>query len=175
MQSIHSTLDQAWRARSTHLYVRVVSPLKRTSIYMITIQSMLPAGTQLHDLPADIQDNLRDLHRRVAALEAASGLHFEPTSGLRTMARHQAIYAEINAKRAKKNLAPLRVPLGSRHLYGQAVDIWDPKGKLKQWCAANVQKLADQGIYCEAFEATPTWVHMQSRAPKSGNRFFKPC
>jgi len=44
------------------------------------------------------------------------------TSGWRSLAHHKAIYAEINAKRAKLKQAPLPVPLKSWHLSGLAVD-----------------------------------------------------
>lgn len=67
-----------------------------------------------------------------------------------------------------------QIPLGSCHLTGDAVDIADPDGELQKWLKKNVKKLEALGLYCEDFKYTPGWVHIQQRAPKSGNRFFIP-
>ena len=45
------------------------------------------------------------------------------TSGGRSWAHHLAIYSQLNAQRAKKGLAPLKIPTGSWHLKFLAVDI----------------------------------------------------
>lgn len=66
--------------------------------------------------------------------------------------------------------------MGSSHLYGCAVDISDPNGKLAYWLQTCVgkNKLTDCGLWCENPEKTKGWVHLQSYAPKSMNRFFNP-
>ena len=66
-----------------------------------------------------------------------------------------------------------KIPFGSAHLTGEGVDIADD-GELQRWLKVNVKKLKELGLYVEDFSATPTWVHIQNRAPKSGNTFFKP-
>lgn len=66
-----------------------------------------------------------------------------------------------------------KIPLSSAHITGKAVDIADD-GSLQKWILSNVKKLEEQGLYCEDFGSTPTWVHLQSVAPKSGKRFFLP-
>lgn len=67
-----------------------------------------------------------------------------------------------------------KIPFGSCHLTGDGVDIADPDGALQKWLKKNVKKLEELGLYCEDFKYTPGWVHIQQRAPKSGNRFFIP-
>jgi hypothetical protein len=62
----------------------------------------------------------------------------------------------------------------SRHLFGKAVDISDPKRELQAWCRTNEKLLEEIGLWCEDFNATPTWVHFQVESPKSGKRFFMP-
>lgn len=67
-----------------------------------------------------------------------------------------------------------KIPFGSCHLTGDGVDIADPNGELQKWLKKNVKKLEELGLYCEDFKYTSGWVHIQQRAPKSGNRFFIP-
>lgn len=64
--------------------------------------------------------------------------------------------------------------MGSSHLYGCAVDIADPDGKLKAWLKANPNKLVECGLWAEDYESTKGWCHLQSYSPKSGNRVFLP-
>lgn len=141
---------------------------------MIQLKDLVPSSTSIDHVPLDIQASLRELFAKLVRLELGSKVRFICTSGLRTMADHLRIYAEINAKRVKQGLPELNIPMSSKHLIGQAADIYDPKGELKQWCLANVSKLEEIGVWCEDFASTKTWVHFQTRPPKSGNRFFKP-
>jgi len=39
---------------------------------------------------------------------------------------------------------------------------------------ANESLMVEIGLWFEDFKATPTWVHAQAVAPKSGKRFFMP-
>lgn len=64
--------------------------------------------------------------------------------------------------------------MGSSHLYGAAVDIGDADGKLKAWLKANPQKLVECGLWMEHPDYTKTWCHVQTYAPASFNRVFKP-
>lgn len=64
--------------------------------------------------------------------------------------------------------------MGSSHLYGAAVDIADPDGKLKAWCMANKHKLIECGLYMEDPKYTTSWCHLSSYMPKSGKRIFIP-
>jgi hypothetical protein len=66
--------------------------------------------------------------------------------------------------------------MGSSHLYGCAVDIGDADGKLKAWLKTDAGNLAliNNGLWAEDYKSTPTWVHLQTYAPASFNRVFKP-
>jgi zinc D-Ala-D-Ala carboxypeptidase len=59
----------------------------------------------------------------------------------------------------------------SAHMDGLAVDfVRTPE--LAAFCT--VENLTKYGLYMEHLSATPTWIHLSSRPPKSGNRIFKP-
>ena len=62
----------------------------------------------------------------------------------------------------------------SKHITGDAIDLVDKDGKLKEWCVFNQDKLELLGLYMEDPASTPTWVHLQQLPPKSGKRIFKP-
>lgn len=70
--------------------------------------------------------------------------------------------------------------MGSSHLYGAAVDIKDPDGKLARWLQTAVgrNKLKECGLWMEDPKYTTgkngSWVHLQIYSPKSGNRYFIP-
>lgn len=112
-----------------------------------------------YNLTPDVSANLDDLCQRVNLLEMLYGKPFVVTSGLRSKADQM----RINPK------AP-----NSKHVLGCAVDISDPRKELQNWLIKNVEALTDAELWCEHFDATPTWVHFQSIAPGSGKRFFKP-
>ncbi len=115
----------------------------------------------------EIDANLDELCRRLNLVRAAYGKPMKITSGLRDMEDHKRIYRN-------KGIADDKIPMGSKHLFGQAADIFDPKQELQTWCLLNVDKLEEFGLWCESFEVTLNWVHMQIIPPKSGKRFFKP-
>lgn len=89
------------------------------------------------------------------------------TSGLRTREDQLRIYKA-------KGIPESKIPWGSKHLTGGAVDIFDPEKKLQAWCLANIPELEAADLYCEDFGSTPNWVHFQIFPPKSGKRFFMP-
>jgi hypothetical protein len=64
----------------------------------------------------------------------------------------------------------------SRHMTGCAVDLCDivPERALARWCLRNPLVLAELGLWMEDPRWTPTWVHLQSIAPRSGDRVFVP-
>lgn len=101
--------------------------------------------------------NLEDLIRKVNALGYTPPMR--ATSCLRSIKDQQ----RINPK-----------SMGSSHLYGCAVDIGDADGKFKAWCVANKNKLVECGLWMEDPASTKTWCHLQSYAPASLNRIFKP-
>lgn len=58
----------------------------------------------------------------------------------------------------------------SAHLTGQAADILDENGSLKEWM--NADMLALYGLWAEIYEKTVTWLHVQTRPAKA--RIFVP-
>ena len=62
----------------------------------------------------------------------------------------------------------------SKHKLGAAVDLFDPLNAIDAWCMANLDKLAECGIYLEHPDATPHWSHWAIMPPVSGNRVFRP-
>lgn len=60
----------------------------------------------------------------------------------------------------------------SCHLTCEACDFEDTDRKLVQWCLRNMDLLERAGLYMESPINTPSWVHLQTRAPRSGKRVF---
>lgn len=68
--------------------------------------------------------------------------------------------------------------VNSRHMTGQAVDIYDPDGDLDDWCMAQADQpggpLERLGLWLEHPAATKGWCHLQTVPPRSGRRVFYP-
>lgn len=63
----------------------------------------------------------------------------------------------------------------SCHLSGEAIDLYDPDGKLDEFClAASHWVLRELGLWLEDPKATPGWCHVQTKPPRSGRRVFLP-
>jgi trimethylamine:corrinoid methyltransferase-like protein len=118
--------------------------------------------------------NVNILVPRINDLLERFGEYRAVTSGIRTMADHTRIYKEINAKRKAQGLPERPVPMSSKHLSCEAVDLEDANDKLKNWCMKNLDILEEIGLWMEHPSATDTWCHLQCVAPKSGNRVFYP-
>lgn len=64
---------------------------------------------------------------------------------------------------------------GSTHLQALACDVRDTRGReLARWCLANLDVLAELGLWMEDPRWTPTWVHLQAVPPGSGKRVYRP-
>jgi uncharacterized protein YcbK (DUF882 family) len=109
------------------------------------------------------EDLLTRVNKLLAAFDAERGSHWVAivSSGYRT----PAINASI--KNASKR---------SNHMRGLAVDIRDAQQQLKRFIKTEkgLATLVDAGLYCEHFDYTKTWVHLQTTEPGSGARFFTP-
>jgi uncharacterized protein YcbK (DUF882 family) len=138
---------------------------------MISMKELL-CGNILEEQSEEIQANLAELLEKINQVRAAYGIPMTVTSSLRTMAHHLEIYA------AKGITDPTKIPMRSRHLYGQAVDIADGDGKLREWVLANLDLMESIGMWFEALESTPNWVHFQivpyGSYKEGGSLFFKP-
>lgn len=139
-----------------------------TEEIMITMKELLNNKYKFEDQPKETQDNLMDLLEKINKIRTLYGQIMVVTSGLRTPEDQVRIYEEKGITDHSK------IPMKSRHITGQAVDISDPHQKLQQWCLANIKKLEEIGLWCESFDATPNWTHFQCSPPASGSRFFKP-
>ncbi len=62
----------------------------------------------------------------------------------------------------------------SSHCEARGIDLYDPVQAQGKWCMANLKKLEECGLYMEHISATPTWLHLTTRAPRSGKRCFYP-
>lgn len=99
----------------------------------------------------------------IALYEAATG--DEREWGINSGWRPAAINAAIRG-------AALR----SKHMTAEAIDIGDEDDALDTWLLTEAgQKALEQcGLWLEHPDATPRWCHVQTRAPRSGNRVFRP-
>lgn len=140
----------------------------------LSMESLLPRGVKLEDLPEEHQENLKAYLPKAQRFESEYGEDLVCTNGYRTMQHHLEIYEKINAVRAEKKLPPLHVPTASQHLIGNAADFLDSDRSLANWVIGHLELMEELGFYFEALDATPNWLHAQQVAPKSGNRFFKP-
>lgn len=99
--------------------------------------------------------NLLDKVNQLGELISYNG---QITSGYRSIERQIQIYEERGEPPA----------LGSKHLSGHALDIYDPKGELKRKILNRtvLEKAKKLGLYFENFGNTPTWVHIQDESPE---------
>lgn len=134
---------------------------------MITLKELLQ-NTPQDSLDPETAQNLQVLFDRINVIRKAYNKPMRVSSGLRSLAHHIEVY------RKKGITDPSKIPMKSKHLFGQAVDISDPNKDLQKWVLANVKLLEDTQLWCEDFSATPNWVHFQTVPPKSGKRFFLP-
>lgn len=127
-----------------------------------SVKELLQAGSHKwkeSEVDIVILRNLEDLCRKVNALGYKPPMR--ASSCLRSIKDQQ----RINPK-----------AMGSSHLYGCAVDIADPDGKLKSWLQTEAGNLAliNCGLWAEDYKSTPTWIHLSTYCPKSMNRVFRP-
>lgn len=133
---------------------------------MIQMDELLK-GAKLEDQTPEIQANLAILLQRVNNIRIGWARPMTVTSGLRTRADQLRIY------NAKGITDESKIPWGSMHLKGGAVDIYDPGLVLTKWLKENnSQRLVDAQLWCE--EGNSDWVHFQIVPPKSGSRWFYP-
>ena len=133
----------------------------------ITLKDLL-GKNEFKDLPKEHQDNLMLLLEKVNKLIQKYGKSAAVTSGYRSMNDHLRIYKDKGITDQSK------IPMKSKHLSGQAVDLYDPGRKLQEWSKTNILVLEELELWMEDFSATPNWCHFQTVPPKSKNRFFKP-
>lgn len=64
----------------------------------------------------------------------------------------------------------------SKHMTGQAIDIYDPDGDLDDWLATGegLAALEAIGLWIEHPSCSKGWTHCQTIPPRSGRRVFFP-
>lgn len=137
---------------------------KKEMVFMITKEELNPKNFPLTE---EQKNNLQILHERINKIRSAYGKPMIVTSGVRDVNDHIRIYRE-------KGISDDKIPMGSKHLKGQAVDIADSKKELADWCKNNQNLLEEFELWLEDLDSTVGWVHFQTVPPKSGKRFFKP-
>ena len=120
-----------------------------------------------HPTTPEQAKNLGILLTKANIIRASWGKPMTVTSGLRTWDEHVEIYK----KKLGADYSEDKVPKGSKHLVGAAVDIADPSGDLYDWLQ-RTGVLKSSGLYCEL--GTKGWVHFQSLPPASGKTWFLP-
>ena len=133
---------------------------------MITWQELL-GNYKESEIDPEHLANMKELLVRINKVRDAYGKAMSPTNCYRSLQHHLRIYKDLGITDKAK------IPMASRHLTGQAIDISDPKGELMAWCKANVDKLEEFGLWCEEPDKYKR-VHFQIVPPKSGRRFFNP-
>lgn len=133
---------------------------------MITLAELNPRN---HPLSEEQKANLPILHERINRLRNIWGKPMIVTSGVRSVEHHKRIYLE---KAKRTGITNPRIPMGSNHLKGAAVDISDPDGSLLRWLKANEPLLEELKLWVE--DGTRGWAHVQIFPPRSGRRFFMP-
>jgi uncharacterized protein YcbK (DUF882 family) len=138
---------------------------------MISLKELL-MGKVLVDQSPEIQANIPKLLERINLIRKAYGKPMKPSSCIRTMEEHKKIYAKKGITDESK------IPMKSKHLFGNAIDISDPNQELQKWCLANENQLREIGVWMEDFSKTPNWVHFQIvpflSFKEGGNLWFMP-
>lgn len=152
------------------------APAMSNEKQLITLDELKKASRD--GIPEDYLE-IAEQHRAfIEKFRKQCGIPMVCSSYLRTKERQKAIYKE---KAAKKEFpfedgvyVESKVPMGSQHIKGTASDWVDTNKKLASWVKANLEWCKENGYYFENPDSTPTWLHIQSEAPKSGKTIFNP-
>jgi len=129
----------------------------------VTRDEVLKGRERDYPLTPELEDNLTKLLEAVNKLRISYGKPLVVTSGYRPG------HFNKSAKGATK----------SAHMTCEAVDFRDSNGEFGKWCLNNLPLLEQLGLYMESplYTHEPPgkrWIHVQTRAPKSGRRVFIP-
>lgn len=133
---------------------------------MITLKELL-SGNDFEKLPEEHKPNLNILLQKINIIRSNYGKPLIVSSGYRSLEHHKEIYKN-------KGIPEDKIPMKSKHLSGEAVDIYDPRQELQKWVLNNLTILEHAGLYCEDFAYTKNWIHFQIIPPASNKRFFIP-
>lgn len=122
----------------------------------ITKEEILMGRVKESELSSELKSNLEILLKKMNELRSKYGKPMKVTSGYRSKEDQIRIYKDKGITDVSK------IPMKSKHLYCQAVDISDPNKDLQKWCKQNESVLKEIGLWMEDFSATPNWVHFQA-------------
>lgn len=110
-----------------------------------------------------------ELANKLIVLARVGGVVFDTNPRTGTVVSSGWRPASVNAN--TPNAAP-----NSKHMTGQAIDLYDPDGDLDDWLMTEdgQRVLSDLGLWMEHPSATKGWSHVQSIPPRSGRRVFYP-
>ena len=72
------------------------------------------------------------------------------------------------------NAATANAAVRSKHMTGEAIDLYDPEGAIDQYLIDHLDALVPLGLWLEHPSATKNWSHLQITPPPSGKRVFYP-
>ena len=127
--------------------------------YLVTLKEII-GNTLIDSIPAEHRDNIYKLLDKINIVRYEYNKSMTVSSGYRSKEDHLRIYKE-KAIKENKNFDESKVPMGSKHLKGSAVDIYDPKQELQKWIKENEGFLISTGLWIEDFKYTSNWVHFQ--------------
>lgn len=112
---------------------------------------------------------LVEIANKLVLIAKGAGITFQPNPRTGSLVSSGWRPPAINAQTA--NAAP-----NSKHMTGQAIDLYDPDGDLDEWLmTVDGQKtMVDLGLWHEHPSATKGWAHVQSIPPRSARRTFYP-
>lgn len=127
------------------------------------------------ELNDEIKQNLIHSFRWMDKVREWIGRPVTVTIALRTMKYHLDLYKRINAKRKSQGLPELRVPMGSGHLKGRAIDFVvkgiscdDFKAKI-----LSEGKLDEWNLRMEDNGKGANWIHLDDMPVGPSGRYFK--
>lgn len=143
---------------------------------MAIIMQEILKDKKLEEQSPEIQKNLQELLEKMNKIRGLWAKPMTITSGIRTKEDQIRIYKELAIQR-HQTFDESKIPWGSAHLKGAAVDISDPDYSLYNWCQENVKDLEEIGLWCEIKDDQHR-VHFQiyqySSYKPGGSRFFNP-
>jgi hypothetical protein len=138
---------------------------------VITVDDYFMGRRDTHSLAMSpsIERNATRTVNTVNALLALSGLHVPLHPTTRTPVSSGWRPPTVNA--STPNAAT-----NSKHMTGEAVDLYDPDGDLDEWLLTDDGQAALKrvGLWMEHPASTRGWSHLQIVPPRSGRRVFYP-
>jgi hypothetical protein len=128
---------------------------------MIRLEEILQKGEEYRLAPKELRDNISELLYKINIVRYFWNKQMIITSGYREDAYNKKVGGSLN----------------SWHTKGLAIDVHDSKNELYNFLTTSQKGIdlsTELGLYFEHKDSTPTWCHIQLRAPKSGKMIFYP-